>query len=45
MEKMRDRPGRKGGPIYYSIMAYNPETGKLRRVEQVEVAKALPETK
>jgi len=43
MEKMRDKPNRKGGPIYYSIMAYSPETGKLRKVEQAEIDKALEE--
>ena len=45
VEKYRDRPDRKGKPIYYAIMAYDPQTGKLRRVEQVEIDKALLETK
>lgn len=45
VEKYRDRPGRKGGPIYYSIMAYDPQTGRLRKVEQAEIDKALEEVK
>ena len=45
VEKYRDRPDRKGKPIYYSIMAYSPETGKLRKVEQAEIDKALEEEK
>ena len=45
VEKYRDRPDRKGKPIYYSIMAYSPETGKLRKVEQAAIDKALEEKK
>ena len=41
VEKYRAKPGRKGGPIYYSIMAYDPQTGKLRKVEQAAIDKAL----
>ena len=45
VEKYRDKPGRKGLGIYYSIAAYDPQTGKLRKVEQVEIDKALEEKK
>jgi hypothetical protein len=45
VEKYRDKPGRKGPGIYYSIAAYDPQTGKLRKVEQVEIDKALEEKK
>jgi hypothetical protein len=43
MEQMNERPGRKGGVIHYAIMAYNPESGQIRKVEQSEIDAALKE--
>lgn len=44
MEKMNERTGRKGGEIHYSIMAYSPHTGQIRKLDQVEIDAALSTT-